>query len=67
MTTHKDFIEYVSISPSRITTFGRLEPKTQKYNEHWESLTDEQKAKIIGNKPPRFKEHSGIISPKAKR
>lgn len=64
---HKDFIEYVSISPSRITTFGRLEPKTQKYNEHWESLTDEQKAKILGNKPPRFKEHSGIISPKAKR
>lgn len=64
---HKDYIEYVSISPSRITTFGRLEPKTQKYNEHWESLSQEEKDKLLGNRPPRFKEHTGIISAKAKR
>lgn len=63
----KDFIRYVSISPTRITTFGRLEPKTPKYNERWESLSDEEKKIIIGNKPPRFKEHSGIISKKAKK
>lgn len=63
----KDFIRYVSISPTRITTFGRLEPKRIKYNERWESLSDEEKAKITSNKPPRFKEHTGIISKKAKK
>ncbi len=64
---HKDYIEYVSISPSRITTFGRLEPKTQKFNERWESLSEEEKEKFLSSKPPRFKEHTGIISQKAKR
>lgn len=63
----QDYIEYVSISPSRITTFGRLEPKRQKYDERWESLTKEEQDKLLGNKPPIFKEHSGIISRKAKR
>jgi hypothetical protein len=62
----QDYIEYVSISPNRITTFGRLEPKRIKYNERFELLTDEEKAALKGNTPPRFKEHSGIISKKAK-
>ncbi len=63
----QDYIEYVSISPSRITTFGRLEPKRPKYNERLELLSDEEKQKLIDNRPPRFKEHTGIISQKAKR
>lgn len=63
----QDYIEYVSISPSRITTFGRLEPKRPKYNERFELLTDEEKEQLKGNRPPRFKEHTGIISKKAKR
>lgn len=63
----QDYIEYVSISPSRITTFGRLEPKRPKYNENYESLSEAEKEKLKLNRPPRFKEHSGIISKKAKR
>lgn len=49
------YIEYLSVSPTRLTTFGRLEPKPVGVN-----------AGLKQARPPEFKGNSGLLSKKAK-
>ncbi len=58
-------VPYVSISPSRITTFWRYEPRRIKHSEENERLDLEGNEKTTNNRPPKFKAHSGLISKKA--
>ncbi len=58
-------VPYVSISPSRITTFWRMEPKRFKHKEESKDLFPDDSKKVNDNKPPKFKGHTGLISKKA--
>ncbi len=49
-------VPYVSISPSRITSYWRVEPSKPR-----------SEIQEIKNKPPKFHSHTGLISKKAKK